>query len=98
METTLKSTSYPANEDQLSLRVQVLLALALYFVARGILILSAPDVLAMVDQATWKHADLATDLRSGQLPTVHELGALAWNGFNYHQVCLLYTSPSPRDS
>ncbi len=89
METALKSTSYPANEDQLSLRVQVLLALALYFVARGILILSAPDVLAMVDQATWKHADLATDLRSGQLPTVHELGALAWNGFNYHQVAFI---------
>tara|TARA_Y100001968_G_scaffold259561_1_gene246850 strand:- start:323 stop:2002 length:1680 start_codon:yes stop_codon:yes gene_type:complete len=43
----------------------------------------------MVDQATWKHADLAFDLNAGQLPSPTELAALAWNGFNFHQVAFI---------
>ena len=72
-----------------SVRMQVGVALGLYGIARGTLILSAPDVLSMVDQATWKHADLATDLARGQLPGVRELADLAWNGFNFHQVAFI---------
>ena len=72
-----------------SIRAQVICAVALFMGARLVLILSAPDVLAMVDQATWKHADLAADLRSGQLPGVRELADLAWNGFNFHQVAFI---------
>ena len=72
-----------------AVRVQVFGAVALYALARVVLILSAPDVLTMVDQATWKHADLAFDLNAGQLPSPTELAALAWNGFNFHQVAFI---------
>ncbi len=73
----------------LSVPGQVLVAVGLFGLARGLLILSAPDILAMVDQATWKHADLAGDLTSGRLPGPGELAALAWNGFNFHQVAFI---------
>jgi hypothetical protein len=74
---------------ELTVQSQVVLSLALFALARGLLILSAPDVLVMVDQATWKHADLATDLRAGQLPGLQELASLAWDGFNFHQVAFI---------
>lgn len=77
------------HDGPLSVRAQVLLAVALFMAARLALILSVPDVLAMVDQATWKHADLAADLRAGHLPGLSELADLAWNGFNFHQVAFI---------
>ena len=76
-------------DGPLSIRAQVVLAVALFVVARLALVLSVPDVLAMVDQATWKHADLAADLRSGHMPGLSELADLAWNGFNFHQVAFI---------
>ena len=67
----------------------VLIGVGLFLLARVALILSAPDLLTMVDQATWKHADLAQDLLRGSLPPVSDLGSLAWNDFNFHQAAFV---------
>lgn len=64
-------------------------AAALTALTRTLVVLSAPQVLASWDEATWKHGALARQLADGQPLGLDGLTRMALHPFNYHQPALV---------